>query len=270
MLEDLSTELKLRGFSQKTVQTYLYHNQRFLGFAKKQPAEVTEQDIKSYLAHMLSDKGMANSSLALIKASLKFYYVDVLKKEIINFKTPKIERKLPVVLSKEDVKKLFGALNNRKSSLMLRLLYSSGLRISELLSLKAGDIEPSEKIGWVRKGKGGKDRMFILPETLLHELVEHKKDLKPAASLFPGKEGRPLTPRNVQKIIKHAAEKAGIQKKVTPHTLRHCFATHLLEAGTDIRMIQELLGHANLQTTQIYTHISREELKKVKSPFDSL
>lgn len=271
MLKLLHTELRLRGFSERTVQTYLYQNQKFLEFNKKNPAQIQEIDIKEYVGYLLSDRKEAPSSVALAKAALKFYYDEILKKNIVNLKTPKLQRKLPEILNKEEMKRLLGALTHTKSRVIVKLLYSSGIRLSECLHLKIEELELGNKIGWVRGGKGGKDRMFILSQDVADELLQFVNEEKIRKGLiFAGRSGESLTPRNVQKIVKAAARRAGIQKRITPHKLRHSFATHLLEAGTDIRIIQELLGHANLQTTQIYTKVSQEQMRKVKSPGDSL
>lgn len=266
-VKELKVELMLRGFSKRTVDTYLYQNKKFLEFVKKSPSEIKEADIKNYLAHLISNKLMNNSSVALVKAALKFYYDEVLKKKIVNLKTPKISRKLPEILTKEEMKRLLESISHTKSKLIVKLLYSSGIRLSECLNLKVENLEIGNRIGWVREGKGAKDRMFILSNNLCEELLPfvHGRN----GYIFNGRQGR-LTARNVQKIVKKAAEKAGITKKITPHKLRHSFATHLLESGTDIRIIQELLGHANLQTTQIYTKVSQEQMRKVKSPLDQL
>ncbi|RJQ16961.1 integrase [Candidatus Woesearchaeota archaeon] len=266
-MENLETELKLRGCSPTTIKTYVFHNQLFLHFAKKTPDVVLEEDIKKYLAYLIADKKLNASTVALARSALKFYYGDVLKKNIVNVKTPKIARKLPSILSKEEVKQLIESTPTLKSKLMIKLLYSSGLRVSELLQLKKKDVEMDNKLAWVRRGKGGKDRMAILSDAVITDLRPYLSKI--TDYVFPGKTGT-LSPRNVQKIIQKSARKAGIQKKVSPHTLRHSFATHLLEKGTDIRMIQELLGHSNLQTTQLYTQISNDQKKKIKSPLDDL
>lgn len=270
ILKKLETELKLRGFSQNTVKTYTHSNTLFLVWVKKQPEQVTEQDVKDYLAHLISDEKISASSIALKKAALKFLFDEIMKKDIVNMKTPKIPKHIPVVLTKDEVKKLIESAGSYKSKMIIQFLYSSGLRLSELIQLKIDDLEIKEKMGWVRGGKGGKDRMFILSDTIIKELEKYLLTLEPKEKyLFPGPKGH-VSPRNVQKILENATEKSGLKKKVHPHMLRHCFATHLLDAGVDIRKIQELLGHSNLQTTQIYTTVSKEELKKVKSPLDGL
>lgn len=269
MLEKLSTELRLRNFSERTVLAYVTHNRRFLDYTKKEPSAVSEEDVKSYLAYLLSHRKVSPKTVALVKAALKFNYDEILKRGIVNVKTPKAEKHLPTVLSKDEVKRLIGAAKTAKSRLIIMMLYSSGLRLSECLKMRQNDLEIDEKIGWVRKGKGNKDRLIILSNTLIEALKDHISGANDSY-LFPSKRGEPLSSRNVQKIVERAARNAGIKKRVSPHTLRHSFATHLLESGTDIRKIQELLGHSNLQTTQIYTRVSTEELKKVKSPLDSL
>jgi integrase/recombinase XerD len=267
-LEKLETELKLRGFSPRTVESYLYYNRKFLEFVKKEPEQVTEDDVKNYIAGLMG-KNISPKSIILIKAALKFFYDEILKKNIVNIKSPKVSKKLPVVLTKDEIKTLINSVKNEKHKLIISLLYSSGMRLSELVNLKVGDVELNEKIGWIRSGKGGKDRLFILPEILIEDLRKHVSNKNETDYIFSGYSER-MSPRNVQKIVSLSAKKAGINKHVHVHTLRHSFATHLLEAGENIRKIQTLLGHADLGTTQIYTHVSTEELKKVKNPLDNL
>ncbi len=269
-LQHLETELKLRNFSPRTVKAYLFYNSKFLEYCKKEPEQVTEDDVKGYMAHLISDKKAAASSVILVKASLKYLYDELLHKGIVSFKPPKVDKRLPTVLSREEMKKLIEAAGSVKSRLILEMLYSSGLRLSECVNLKVQDLELQQKMGWVRHGKGGKDRMIILAEHLIGDFGQYLLAKKAEEHLFTNKKGNALTPRNIQKIVKGCARRAGISKKVSPHTLRHSFATHLLESGTDLRKIQELLGHSNLQTTQIYTKVSTEDLKKVKSPLDMI
>jgi integrase/recombinase XerD len=267
-LQKLENELKLRGFSERTLKMYLFYNQKFLEFVKKNPEEVSEDDIKAFIAKKM-EEGTSAKSIVLIKAALKFFYDEVLKRGIVTFKSPKVPKKLPTVLSKEEVKKIMDSIKNEKHKLIVMMLYSSGLRLSELINLKVKDLELDERVGWVRTGKGEKDRMFIISEKLIGELRKLIERKNPEDYVFDGRKGK-LSPRSVQKIVATAVKKAGINKKVSPHTFRHSFATHLLEAGENIRKIQELLGHASLNTTQVYTHISKEELKKIKSPLDEL
>jgi integrase/recombinase XerD len=267
-LEKLETELKLRAFSPRTVESYMYYNNKFLEFIKKEPEQVTEDDIRNYVASLM-EKNISAKSIVLIKAALKFFYDEVLKKNIVNIISPKVARKLPVVLTKEEVKKLIGSVENEKHRLIVSLLYSSGLRLSELVNLKVGDLELDERVGWVRSGKGAKDRLFIIPNILVDDLKKHIRRKKETDFLFEGWKGA-MSPRNIQKIVSSAVKKAGINKPAHVHTLRHSFATHLLESGENIRKIQLLLGHSQLSTTQLYLDVSPEELKKVKNPLDNL
>jgi len=270
-LKKLSTDLKLRGFSQQTIKMYLFYNQKFLEYTRKQPEDVTEDDIKDYLAFKFSDDALSNASIALIKAALKFFFTETLGKKLSDIRTPKKSNKLPVVLNRNEIINLIEKTENPKHKLIIELLYSTGLRLSECVNLKYSNIDLSEGIGWVRSGKGSKDRIFIISEIfkkdLLHYIENTKSNTKGYIFLVNGKK---MSTRGIQYAIKTAAKRAGIEKDVHVHTLRHSFATHLLENGVDIRKIQKLLGHSNLQTTQIYTQVSSEEIKKIKSPLDML
>jgi len=270
MLQDLETELKLRGSSAFTQSKYVAINRAFLISLSKTPETVTERDLKAYLARLL-DRGQANSSVALARSALLFFYNEVLGKGFTGIKTPKIGRKLPVVLTKDEIRRLIAAATREKSRLLIELLYASGLRIGECLALRLEDLELGQRIAWVRGGKGGKDRMVILSESLVGDIKRYAaRNGIEKGLLFPGRDGGAMTSRNAHKIVSEAAKRAGITKQVSPHKLRHSFATHLREAGTDLRVIQELLGHANLQTTEIYTHVSSAEKRKVVSPLDAL
>jgi len=267
VLNKLVTELKLKGSSELTIKNYLWFVGKFFDSNSKPLAEFNEDDVKQFLASLIDNK--SRNTVALAASSLKFFFSEILKKPIAGLKLPKKEGSLPQVLTKEEVKRLFDAAKNSKSRLMLKVLYSAGLRVSELVNLKGNDISIQERTGWIRRGKGKKDRFFLIAESITEDLQGYLGKGQAGNYVFSS-DDKPLTTRNIQKIIKKAALNAGIQKKVTPHTLRHSYATHLLEAGTDIRIIQELLGHSNLSTTQIYTHVSAEELKKVKNPLDEL
>lgn len=266
ILNKLKLELKIRGFSPLTVRNYSFFVEKFLGKNNKNSTELNEDDAKAYLSEMFDTK--SKNTIMLAAASLKFFYKEILKKEFSQVKMPKKDRRLPEVLIKDEVKKLIDSTDNNKSRLIVSMLYSSGLRVSELVNLKVEDLNLQDGTGWVRKGKGGKDRLIIISSNLANELkayLENKKD-----NIYIFSKEKALTTRNIQKIIKRTKERAGINKKVTPHTLRHSFATHLLEQGIDIRTIQAMLGHASLNTTQVYTHISSEQIKKVKNPLDML
>lgn len=264
-LQNLHSELRLRGFSPLTVRNYSFFVDKFLKHANKDAVNLDAQDAKNYLSSLFESK--SKNTIMLAAAALKFFYVEVLKKDFSEIKMPKKERSLPAVLTPDEVRALIGSADTEKSKLIISLLYSSGLRVSELVNLKVSDINSQDGTGWVRRGKGGKDRLIIISPTLVKGLYEY---LEGRSNQYIFSKEKPLTTRNIQKIIKLTSKRAGIQKKVTPHTLRHSFATHLLENGTDIRIIQTMLGHSSLSTTQVYTHISSEQLKKVQNPLDML
>ncbi len=271
MLDKLEIELKIRGFSKRTVDSYIYHNKKFLDFIKKEPGNVDENDAKHYIAHLMSDKKYRPSSINLAISSLKFFYSQILQNNAFNrVKAQKLEKKLPTVLTKEEIKKLLNAIENPKHKLLVEFMYSSGLRVSECINLKIDDLDFSEKTGKIKHGKGNKERYIILSDNLISHLNEYLKNKKDNSNYIFSIKNRPITVRQAQKVVKEAAKRAGIKKRVFCHALRSSFATHLLEAGTDIRVIQELLGHSDLSTTQIYTKVSTQQLKKVKSPLDTL
>jgi len=271
MLDKLETELKIRGFSMRTVEVYLYHNKKFLEFVSKEPSNVDENDAKRYIAYLLSNQKYKPSSVNLALSSLKFFYHEIIKNTAFNeVKAPKSEKKLPTVLTKKEIKNMLESVQNPKHRLVIEFLYSSGLRVSECVSLKLDDLDIGEKIGKIKHGKGNKERYIILSDTLMKHLNEYITSKKTASQYVFSVNGRPITVRQAQRIVKDAAKKAGIKKRVFCHALRSSFATHLLEAGTDIRVIQELLGHSDLSTTQIYTKVSTQQLKRVRSPLDDL
>jgi integrase/recombinase XerD len=269
-LKKLEIELKISKNSQYTIRNYLKANQELLDFCKKNPDQITQDDLKAFMAEKLAER--ASISTIMFLAAIRYAYFNILKNDIsAGIKRPKKEKRIPVVLSKEEVKLLLGSLVNKKSKLMLSLMYACGFRVSELVNLKVLDIDFDNKTGHIKQAKGKKDRIFNIPESLLEDLKAQAEKQKQENHefLFTSKNGQ-LTSRNLQKIVKAAAISAGLKKDVHCHTLRHSYATHLLENGMDIRVIQEMLGHSSISTTELYTHISSEQLKKVKSPIDSL
>lgn len=269
-IKKLEIELKISKNSKYTQRNYLSSIKKLFEFIKKQPEQIDEDDIKYYIAENLSSK--SSSSIIIFLSAVRYAFTATLKKDITSsIKRPKKEKTLPTVLTKNEIKKLLSVLENKKSKLMISLMYACGFRVSELTNLKVSNLKFDEKIGFIKKAKGRKDRIFNIPNFLFNDLKEQTEQQKKANQeyLFTGPNGK-LSTRNIQKIVSLATQKAQIDKEVHCHTLRHSFATHLLESGTDIRKIQELLGHANLATTQIYTHISTEELKKISSPLDNL
>ena len=269
-LKKLNIELRISKNSEYTLRNYVDCNRKFLEYIKKSPEDVNEDDLKSYLAENLSKS--SSSTIIIFLSALKYAFSNILKKDITyGIKRPKKEKRIPSVLTKEEVKRLMDSIVSKKSKLMISFIYACGFRVSELVNLKIKDLNFEEKIGKVTQGKGKKDRMFNIPEFLIGDLknqIEMQKKFN-QEYLFTGPKGK-LSPRNIQKIIQKAAVRAGIKKDVHSHTLRHSFATHLLENGTDIRKIQELLGHSNLSVTQGYAHVSDESIKKIKSPIDEV
>ena len=266
-LRNLETEIKIAKLSPYTIRNYLDFNKQLFEHSNKQPEDIQQQDVKNFLADKMNDR--ASSSTIVFLASVKFAFSALLLKDpTAGIKRPKSEKKIPQVLTKEEVINLIASSSTSKSKLILQLLYSSGLRVSELVNLKKQDLDFNENTGWVRGGKGKKDRLFILSKKLSTKLKKYTDKHPDWNYIFS--ENKPLTTRNIQKIVAKAALKAHINKDVHPHTLRHSFATHLLDAGTDLRKIQTLLGHSSIATTQIYTHISNEQIKSIKNPLDEL
>jgi integrase/recombinase XerD len=270
-IKKLVSELKIRGFSLQTIKAYSRFNAEFLDFIKKPPSKVLESDVKEFLGYLISDKGLSSKSVALARSSLLFFYNEVLEKNFSKIKTPKIERKAPDILSKKEIKELIGATKNKRDQILIKLLYSTGMRVSECVNVKVGDLDLDEKICSVRQGKGKKDRITILSASLASDIRSYLfSEGIFQGFIFDNGRGKPLSTRFVQQVVSNAAKTAGLLKQVTPHKLRHSFATHLLDSGVSIRIIQELLGHSNLQTTQIYTQVSREQIKRIKNPLDDI
>ncbi len=273
MLQNLETELKIRGLSTKTIRNYLHNNKKFLEFIKKEPEEISQEDIKLYQAYMISDLKLKPQTINLALSSLRFFYDEVLEKGLFTkkIKRPKVGRKLPTVLTKQEISQILNTITKLKPRLIIELLYSSGLRVSEAINLKITDIEIESKTAMIRSGKGDKDRMIILSKRFIEGLTKYLEERNSTSNyLFPNKKGKPISTRYVQKILEKAVKAAGIKKRVYCHALRSSFATHLLDNNVDIRKIQVLLGHSRLDTTQIYTKVSKRQLQDIESPLDSI
>jgi site-specific recombinase XerD len=270
LFEDLRKEMVSRKYSPKTIKAYIYYNKDLLEFTGKGTDNIRERDIKDYLFHLVEEKKVATSTLNSAINALKFYYGTILKKNFpYEIKRPRKDKKLPVVLSKEEIAKILSIVSNIKHKSILMLVYSAGLRVSEVVKLKPRDIDSERKLVFIKGAKGRKDRYTILSDVALDTLRRYYKEHRPNKWLFEGerKESR-ITVRTVQRIFKNSCEKANIRKEVGIHSLKHSFATHLLESGVDLRYIQELLGHKSSKTTEIYTHVSNKDLSKIKSPLD--
>jgi len=264
--------LLVAGYSKRTLKMYTLYVADFMNHTSKPALQTTKDDIISYLASLKEERNASNTTLALVHAALKYFFHTFLNYKIMDdIKSPKKAKKLPTVLTKQEVKALIKATKAGRNRLIVEFLYSCGARVSEVANIRVVDLDISERMGRVKGGKGNKDRTIILSKEWVKQAKKYLKRKKIKSEyLFSKKNGKPITADTIQRIIRSSTKKAGIEKHVTPHTLRHSFATHLLEAGESIRKIQELLGHSSLTTTQIYTHISTDELKKISSPLDLL
>ena len=271
LLKKFRQEIMIAGYSKRTISMYEMYVKAFLKQLKRPAVQAERENIIEFMAGM-KERNNSNATLSLALSSLKFFYHNFLHKKIIeDIKVPKKAKKLPVVLTRDELKELFKATKAGRNRIILEFLYSTGCRVSEATSIKTDDLEFSEGIARVKGGKGNKDRLIVLSKEWMSEAKKYLKRKKIKSEfLFSKKNGKPISADTIQRMIKKAAKKAGITKEVTPHKLRHSFGTHLLENGENIRKIQELLGHTNLSTTQIYTSVTTDELKKVTSPFDAL
>lgn len=259
--------MKLKNFSPRTVFSYTHYIHDCLRFANVRANCITEEHIRSYLL-FLQQKNVSSSTLNTAYSALKLYFEKVLRRKFFAYiPRSKKEKKLPTVLSKGEVKVIIDTIKNVKHKTMIRLLYGAGLRVSELVRLKMRDFDFDRLRIHVTCAKGKKDRYTLLPRALV-ELLQKQTKMKTSADfLFTGFKGKRLTEKTVQSIVQMAAFRAKIAKHVSPHTFRHSFATHLLESGTDIRYIQELLGHTKIETTQLYTHVAIQTVI-LQSPLD--
>jgi len=270
--EDLRRELVTRKYSYKTVKGYLYFNRDILKFSGKAASEINDCDVKDYLLYLTEEKGSATSTLNQAINALKFYYGTMLKKKFVyEVRRPRKDKKLPTVLSQEEVARVLTSLENLKHKTLLMLVYASGLRVSEVVKLRVADIDSDRMLLNIKGAKGRKDRCTMLSYTALETLNEYLEKYKPGKWLFEGaREGRYLSIRTAQAIFEQAKGKAGIKKDISIHGLRHSFATHALENGTDLRYIQEFLGHKSSKTTEIYTHVSTRDISRIRIPLDNL
>lgn len=271
--EELIMSLRIRGYSSRTIKCYKSHVNLYLQYCKSSNADVLSAvTVNTYIYHCLEVKNcshaFANQAVNAIKQYLKLGGQDP---DLMPLSRPKRESTLPKVLSGQEVLKILNALSNRKHRLLLAITYSSGLRVSEVCRLKLTDVSFERRMIRLEHGKGAKDRMSILSDQCGRLLAEYILEYKPERWMFESTEpGGHITERTAQRIFKNALQAAGITKPVGIHSLRHSFATHLLETGTDLRYIQELLGHQSSKTTEIYTHVSTKDLCRISSPLDKL
>jgi integrase/recombinase XerD len=269
--EQMQRDLQLRGLSVRTQEAYLSQVRDFARYFKKSPDQLGESEIKEYLHYLLREKKASDSTVKQCYGALKFLYQTTLQRGWIMEKIPylKTRMKLPVVLDRKEIDALFTVTHNLKHLAILMLIYSAGLRVGEAANLRISDIDSKRMTIRVQQGKGGKDRYSILSHVALETLRQYWRKYRPSEWLFPGYgKNNPISSRSIQRIFEAAKDRTGITKPASAHTLRHSFATHLLEAGTNLHHIQLLLGHKSPQTTTIYLHVSRMDLAQIASPLD--
>lgn len=268
--EEYLQKLELKKYATNTVKNYVNCFEVFINYYKNQELlALNEQDIRAYLQKLIQEE-RSNSYINQAINAIKFYYEVVLDmpNRFYAIERPRKERKLPKVLSKEDVLSMINSSHNLKHKCIISVLYSAGLRRNELLNLKLEDIDSKRMLIHVKVAKGNSDRYTLLSNTLLKDLRYYYREYKPIIYLFEGHYNKQYSAASVIKIVKRAALESGIRKNVTPHMLRHSFATHLLENGTDLRYIQSLLGHKSSKTTEIYTHVALNAFSSIKNPLD--
>ena len=268
----MQEDLLLKAYSPHTQRAYLCCARHFANHYLRSPEEMGEQEIRGFLLHLVRDRKASPATLGMYVNALKFLYTITLKRPeaVKGISHPKRPKTLPVILSPEEVLRVLAAISSVKYKAIIATAYAAGLRISEVCGLRLADIDSQRMRIHVRSGKGKKDRSVMLGESLLALLRQYYQKVRPQGEyLFPGqKPQRPLSTTAVRQVLRKVIRETGLAKRVTMHTLRHCFATHLLEAGTDTRILQVLLGHSSIRTTLRYTHITDRLVQKLASPLD--
>jgi site-specific recombinase XerD len=269
----LIDDLQLRNLSPHTQEAYVRAVAKLAQHFRKSPDRLGQEDIRAYLVHLVQREQVSSSLFNQTRCGLQFFFRVTLGRDwwLRGIVCAKTEKKLPVVLSRDEVAQFFKAVRSPKYRAILMTIYAAGLRVSEVVQLRAGDIDSRRMVIRVRQGKGKKDRYVMLSPKLLDVLRDYWRRAKPRDWLFPGRHtGQPMSRNLVGVACSRVATRACLRKAVSPHTLRHCFATHLLEAGVDIRTIQALLGHRSLRTTALYTYVSMKTIVATPSPLDLL
>jgi site-specific recombinase XerD len=268
--ERMRYSLQARKYSRKTTTRYISVVMRYINYISCPLSDATVSDVTRFISYLEHESGSSASTINQAISAIKFLYVHVLGREMPVARRPKSDRHLPGVLSHEEAQRILDAPSNLKHRLLLAIAYSAGLRVSEIARLRIADVDTNRGLILVKQGKGRKDRYTILAEKTNHLVKVYLELYRPKSWLFEGKGGDHLTIRSIQEVFYRAKTRARIDKDVSIHSLRHSFATHLLENGTDIRYIQELLGHVNAKTTQIYTHVAKRDFLRIRSPYDNL
>jgi site-specific recombinase XerD len=268
--EQMQADLQLRGLTPKTQRIYLREVRNLAKYFDKSPEDLGESEIKKYLLHLLKEKKLSDGTFRFYYSGLKFLFRHTLKREWVfeKIRCPKRKIKLPIVLDLSEIESLFSVTENLKHKAILMITYSSGLRISEAARLRISDIDSKRMMVRIQQGKGGKDRYSILSQTALECLRQYWRKYRPKDWLFEGNKDAHISISSIHQIFHAAKKRAGITKPASVHTLRHSFATHLIEAGTSLHHVQLLLGHSSPTTTTVYLHVSRLNLAQVTSPLD--
>lgn len=265
-LRKTERELKIRNYSSKTIKSYLYGLRKYFSFKGGSFTELDEGNIRNFLLYC-EEKQISPQSRNLFLNAIKFYYRCIAKKtQKINIQSAKKPKGLPVILSRSEIRKILDSPKNAKHKLLLSLSYGAGLRVSEVVALKVQDLDFEGLTIHIKRAKGQKDRISVMPDRLADDLKNSVVRKAKNNLVFASERGGRLTTRTAQKVFENALRNSGIKKDATFHSLRHSFATHLLENGTDVRYVQELLGHQNIRTTQRYTQVTNPKLKNIKSP----
>mgnify|MGYP005627257631 CR=1 FL=1 len=270
--EAIRKECSRRRLSPRTIKTYQHCVARFLRKTNKSVDKLSKKDVRLFLED-LDNRGRAGKTLNVYHMAIRLFMQDILKKKMwLNIKYSKVPKRLPTSLTKEEIKKLINSIKNEKHKLMIKVLYSSGMRVSELTNLRIEDLELDKNYGFIRQGKGNKDRLFIIAKNVKQDILGliKKENLGSEGFLFISLRNKKYDIGSIRLMLKNAAKKAEIKKNISPHTLRHSFATHLVENGYSVSEIQALLGHKSPETTFIYLHGASPNLIKVESPLDKL
>lgn len=268
----MTADLQLAGYSQKTQQSYLMAVRGLAKFYRRSPDELSEEEVRAFFLHLINERKSAPSTVRIYLYGIKFFFTKTLQRQwaFLDLVRPAKSKKLPVVLSQEEVRTILGRIRNPVVRMSLRLIYFCGLRVSEATRLTPADVDWERRLLWVRAGKGGKDRSIPLPSGMLETLKNYRQRCQCRSWLFPGKNGGSLSISALQRGFGDAVRLSGVEKRASVHTLRHSYATHLLERGVDLRVIQELLGHQSLQTTTIYTHLTAGVLARLDVALEQL
>lgn len=270
-LQAMTISMQLRGFAKSTQRTYLAHLKRYHQFCGKHPASTGYEEVRAFLHHAITVRKLSSAYVNSAYGAIQFYFQSVLCREWNMLHVPRLKKKtsLPTILTQQEVCRIIDATANLKHKAILSTIYSAGLRVSEAAHLRVSDIHSAHMRILIRQSKGNKDRYSILSKNHLLLLRQYWKVYRPNFWLFPGiPEDKPIATRTIQEVFKKSLVAAGISKPVSVHTLRHCFATHLLNHGASLLQIKELLGHADLQTTSMYLHLTHAQVLGLKSPLD--